>query len=188
MVLMRLPNFSRRADKHCTCGPNVAHSQLSNHRMRLRVVMRLRVDALNSSLRSPFAKNVARGSLRKSKAQGKTESATRGASRKLLHMNRLVVRPNVRILVAATQENGVGGDLRGVWDALRLGRLNQFLKRIDQRGLFHRFGHPDLGCPGHLGAQLCGAKSYSLWDERGRELLFVFRLQSETQLWPIREF
>jgi hypothetical protein len=30
---------------------------------------------LNSSLRSPFAKNVARGSLRKSKAQGKTESA-----------------------------------------------------------------------------------------------------------------
>src|SRR5208282_381886 len=45
MVLMRLPNFSRRADKHCTCGPNVAHTQLSNHRMRLRVVMRLRVEA-----------------------------------------------------------------------------------------------------------------------------------------------
>src|SRR6266849_4680380 len=45
IVLMRLPNFSRRADKHCTCGPNVAHTQLSNHRMRLRGVIRLRVEA-----------------------------------------------------------------------------------------------------------------------------------------------
>src|SRR5260221_3609402 len=33
MALRRLPNFSRRADKHCTCGLNVAHTQVSNHRM-----------------------------------------------------------------------------------------------------------------------------------------------------------
>ena len=96
MVLTRLPNFSRRADKHCTCGPNVAHTQLSNHRMRLRVVMRLRVDALNSSLRSPFAKNVARGSLRKSKAQGKTESVPFKAVCRLLKVKRLNVRRCVR--------------------------------------------------------------------------------------------
>jgi hypothetical protein len=43
IALRRLPNFSRRADKCCTCGPNVAHARVSNHRMRLRVVMRLRV-------------------------------------------------------------------------------------------------------------------------------------------------
>src|SRR5208337_4529942 len=61
MALRRLPNFSRRADKHCTCGLNVAHTQVSNHRMRLRVVMRLRVEAFYAALRS--------------QVQGKTESA-----------------------------------------------------------------------------------------------------------------
>ncbi len=63
MALRRLPNFSRRADKHCTCGLNVAHTQVSNHRMRLRVVMRLRVEAFYAALRS--------------QVQGKTESARR---------------------------------------------------------------------------------------------------------------
>lgn len=52
-------------------------------------------------------------------------------------MNRLHVRRNVRILVAATQENDAGGDLRGIWDALRLGKLSRFLEGIDQQGLFH---------------------------------------------------
>jgi len=51
-------------------------------------------------------------------------------------MNRLDVRRNVRILVAAAQENGVGGDLRGVWDALRLGRLNQFLRGLTNEACF----------------------------------------------------
>src|SRR5712672_975199 len=55
MVLRRLPNFSRRADKHCTCGPNVAHAQAYNHRMRLRV------EVLHSGLRSPLAECVAHG-------------------------------------------------------------------------------------------------------------------------------
>jgi len=75
MLLMRLPNFSRRADKQCTCGPNVAHAQVSNHRMRLRVMMRLRVEASSSGLRSPLRRCVGHFSLRKSEAQGKTESA-----------------------------------------------------------------------------------------------------------------
>ena len=102
MVLMRLPNFSRRADKHCTCGPNVAHTQLSNHRMRLRVVMRLRVEALYSSLRSPFAKCVAHDSLGKSKAQGKTESVPpAGGLCKLLKVNRFRVLRSVHNCIAS---------------------------------------------------------------------------------------
>ena len=56
MALRRLPNFSRRADKHCTCGLNVAHTQVSNHRMRLRVVMRLRVEAFYAALRCKLFK------------------------------------------------------------------------------------------------------------------------------------
>src|SRR5258708_35160166 len=43
MALRRLPNLSRRDDKDCTCGLNVAPTQDSNHPMELRVVMRLRV-------------------------------------------------------------------------------------------------------------------------------------------------
>jgi hypothetical protein len=75
MVLMRLPNFSRSADKRCTCGPNVAHTQLSHHRMRLRVVMRLRAAASCSGFRSPLTKCSAPPSLGKWRKQGKTESA-----------------------------------------------------------------------------------------------------------------
>jgi hypothetical protein len=73
---MRLPNFSRRADKHCTCGPNVAHRQLSNHRMRLRVVMRLRAESSSSGSRSPLTKCVAPSFSKRIRTPGKTESAT----------------------------------------------------------------------------------------------------------------
>ncbi len=55
IALRRLPNFSRRADKCCTCGPNVAHTHVSNHRMRLRVVMRLRVGDSHLCSRSTLA-------------------------------------------------------------------------------------------------------------------------------------
>jgi hypothetical protein len=75
MVLRRLPNFSRRADKHWTCGPNVAHTQISNHRMRLRVVTRLRVDASHFRLARTAGGVPCPPLLRKSKMQGKTESA-----------------------------------------------------------------------------------------------------------------
>jgi hypothetical protein len=69
--------------------------------------------------------------------RGKTESARQKEdSRKLCHMNRLGVHRSVRILVAATQENGVGGDLRRVWDALRLRRLNQFLRGLNNEACF----------------------------------------------------
>jgi hypothetical protein len=51
-------------------------------------------------------------------------------------MNRLGVHRSVRILVAATQENGVGVDLRRVRDALRLGRLNQFLRGLTNEACF----------------------------------------------------
>jgi hypothetical protein len=78
MVLRRLPNFSRRADKHWTCGPTVAHTQISNHRMRLRVATRLRVDASHFRLARTAGGVRCPPLLRKAKMQGKAEPALAG--------------------------------------------------------------------------------------------------------------
>ena len=96
MLLMRLPNFSRSADKRCTCGPNVAYTQLSHHRMRLRVVMRLRGAASCSGFRSPLTKCSAPPSLWEWRKPGKTESARCSTNAKLFIINRLAVQRCMR--------------------------------------------------------------------------------------------
>jgi hypothetical protein len=97
MVLMRLPNFSRRADKRCTCGPNVAHTQLSHHRMRLRVVMRLRAATSCFGFRSPWTNCSDPVSLWNSRRPGKTESALGDSSRNCLKIRCFTVQQSVRV-------------------------------------------------------------------------------------------
>ena len=77
MVFMRPPNFSRNADKQCTCRPNVAYSCVCDHRVRLRVVMRLRVARNSSDSISPLKRSCDWPLFEKFSVEGKTESAPR---------------------------------------------------------------------------------------------------------------